>query len=138
MSSNDLDQVLLELVGRLPGTAKRDLIAMAGWMLLADCLLGGPYDGYQVVGEPDLVEQTEYDERLIHVYRRGENGLTYQGYRPCCEDPKCGCLYGKSDCIHNTGEVSRSVQDMETARAEVIADLLALRNEKGGADHDPS
>ncbi len=114
MSSNDLDQELLELIGRLPRKAKRDLHRMAYWMLSADCVLGGPYDGYPVVGKPDLVEQ--HDEEVIHVYRRGENGLTYKGYRPCCDDKKCACVFGKSDCIHNKGEVTRSVHDIESEK----------------------
>ena len=105
MSSSDLDQVLLELIGRLPRTAKRNLITMANWMLSADCLLGGPYDGYPVVGKPELVEQSDYDDESIHVYKRFVDGeLRYVGSRPCCHDFGCECLFGKVRCKHNSGE----------------------------------
>ena len=105
MSSKPLDLELFELIGRLPWTAKKDLLAIAGWMLSADCLQDGPYDGAPITGRPELVEQADYDSETIEVYKRSENGdLTYVGYRPCCYDPGCGCRFGKVNCKHNTGE----------------------------------
>ena len=117
---NDLDRELLELIGRLPGTAKRDLLSMAHWMLEAARLHGGRYDGDPVTGRPELVEQSDYDEEAIYVYKRTADGeLTYVGSRPCCHDPGCDCRFGKVRCNHNSGETfdRYSVVDRNPERA---------------------
>ena len=105
MSHYDSDQELLKLIGQLPRLAKRELWQLIDWMLSADRLYGGRYDGAPITGRPELVEQADYDSENIEVYKRSENGdLTYVGYRPCCYDPGCGCRFGKVNCKHNTGE----------------------------------
>lgn len=105
MSSPNLDDDLLKLIGRLPTHAKRDLMSMAYWMSAADRLHGGRYDGAPVVGRPELVELSDYDEEVIYVYKRLDDGkLTYAGSRPCCHDPSCDCRFGEVKCKHNSGE----------------------------------
>lgn len=112
MSSKPLDLELLELIGRLPWQARQDLMAIATWMSAAIYCEGGPYDGHPVAYKPEVVEHTEQEERLIHVYRRigSDPTLAYQGSRPCCDDPECGCIFGKSPCLHAAGEVTRKVK----------------------------
>ena len=105
MNSNDLDRELFEVIGRLAKNARQDLLAVARRMAAAVCLKGGPFDGMPIIGKPELVEEPEYDEELIHVYRRSDDGdLSYDGHRPFCRDCKCQCRLGEA-CRHNCGDV---------------------------------
>lgn len=144
MSTTNLDDELMRMLGQLPWTAKRDLLAIAGWMLAADRLFGGRFDGYPVTGRPELMETSDCERQAINVYKRSAAGdLTYVGSRPCCSGPMCGCRFGEWTCEHNTGDVFAQFSPEDRAPERAGKDPIASAADdeskgESGVHHDPN